>query len=891
MKCKCITCGTEITNDVYCKEHVHILNNTIRFFRTITSIREPEFNGPHEAELTLSGDRRPTTLRRVVKWFEKSGYKKWSRISLRDETYKSLKVDVIANSDDVFVDVNWLATPLRSICYEIAGNLDYTDTGYRLRINWNNWQKIKRVIDDFYPIQVIDTKIKNWAPTARKKSSNPDTMRLVSDGKYTCELALNRGKIIGGEWVATENGIADFKNLFAGSSRQGSKSFGNFGRRFIAPATIENLETIIKLTVQPQDIKVEACSMIVEQTKRDTALAKTFPWRMHTDRYDKNKLHRYVYDIIEDDFFGGLIDTKEIVNETETWRDWLNIYEPYSQQKIVAAASVLAKYVGWWIDMRVGKTPTAMMLMRYLLDKNLVDHFVVVAPAINVYDPWFSELERQGCFRVCTLDEGSQIDEQSIRSEAYDIYVVSYSSLSARLPIMQWYWSMERVGWTFDETSLIKNPSSKRAKACRYATEHAPYVYALNGTPLAQGPQDIWSQQIVIDQGITFGTSFERFSTYWLKRAGTGKFIIDSDMSTLFELRLAGSSIRYLRSEADQFSGRDKNFRYIAMPPTGEIKESTKEILAGYTRDEQDNERGIKENILTIYGHLRECCASYNKYEVVEGSCDYNRVRHSMNPKVVWIRTFLKSNPGQPMIIFSENSEMEDWIMEMLDHERVSYSSLRKKGGSGTLSGHERMYQLKEFQEGRTRVILMKSVSAKGVTLNRIPAVKAGLGSYPVIIYTQPTWSLIDWEQSQDRAVGTDPKTKKSISTMVYVLVIRGSIEQQIVGALRKKKKVAETLLADAARTGYENPFESMDFSTDSEEELDEIFDSEEMEARYLLSLAPQKKLTERMIIKADIKYRANKYGTNQKTQEMRPLSRTAVYLLAKLEPEAEDAK
>lgn len=51
-----------------------------------------------------------------------------------------------------------------------------------------------------------------------------------------------------------------------------------------------------------------------------------------------------------------------------------------------------------------------------------------------------------------------------------------------------------------------------------------------------------------------------------------------------------------------------------------------------------------------------------------------------------------------------------------------------------------------------------------------------------------------------------------------------------------------------------------------------------------MLGLAPQKKLSRRMITKADNRYKAKKYGTTQKAQEGRPPSVHAMYLLNKFE-------
>lgn len=883
----CFKCGDWSDSELLCTEH----DNKERYLRIEGSKNGPKYSGILAAENHLLENRSGGTIRGLVKWTIESGYHKWASVVLKELTLKSLEVKATGNKADhtISITLYHVGSRLMRELWKLQYKLTYTgqitsstQQSSVYTIEWNDWPKLKGIIEELYPKRSYDADVEHWYHIKSVLSSNPRTMKSVNRQTYTSELALNRGKICGGEFIATKEGFTRFEDMFRDSHRIGSKKVGRFGRRYRAPASIENLESIISVCEQPLDVSIEACTEIYRQSIHQRALSQTFRWRMCTKKYNEDGLHRYIYNEKESRF-NPLLTEKIKEDLLEEWDNYLNIYKPYSQQKITAEASWKAKYVSWWIDMRVGKTPTALMLMNRGLRESKVDQWIVVAPAINLYDPWFTELEKQGAFRVCVLDEGSATDLENIKSEAFDVYLVSYSSLGRRLPMMHKYWGMDRVGVVMDETSLIKNHKSNRAKACIRLTEHSPYVFALNGTPLAQGPQDIFPQQMAVDQGVTFGTSIHQFYERWLEKVGPNKFRVEKNSSTLFELRLAGSSIRYIRSEADQFNRRDKNFRYVVMPNTKAQKKATKEIVLGFTRDEKDNERDIKSCILTVYGHLREVCAGYDKYEIVPDSGDYRRVRHKVDPKITWIRAFLKGNPGVPMIVFSEFSESEDRLMETLESEGILYSSMRKHGSKSTRKGQERMEEIRKFQEGETRVIIMKTVSAKGVTLNRKPAVKAGIGSYPSIVYMQPTWSLIDWEQSQDRAVGTDDRSGNSISTMIYALIIQGSIEEAIVKALRGKKNVAETLLADAARSGYSNPFEGMDLSG-SDFDGDEFFDSEDMEARYALGLAPQKKLSERAILKADLKYRAKKYGTTQKVASGFPRSAHAAYLLSKHE-------
>ena len=52
--------------------------------------------------------------------------------------------------------------------------------------------------------------------------------------------------------------------------------------------------------------------------------------------------------------------------------------------------------------------------------------------------------------------------------------------------------------------------------------------------------------------------------------------------------------------------------------------------------------------------------------------------------------------------------------------------------------------------------------------------------------------------------------------------------------------------------------------------------------ARYTLALAPHKKLSRKMILEADARYKAKKYGGTQKAAKLSPNSEWAIMLLDK---------
>ena len=560
----------------------------------------------------------------------------------------------------------------------------------------------------------------------------------------------------------------------------------------------------------------------------------------------------------------------------------------FSQQKICAEVAWAHRRIGLWLDMRLGKTLIGLAVAKRALKEKLIDRVLVVSPVTNLYDPWIPEAEKQR-FEIYCCDGTKAEDIAAFGDDEIEMFMVGYEKLKNRLEYMQAEWDMERLCVIMDETSAIKNPQAKRTKACHDLCEHPEFVLALNGTPMEQGPSDIWSQQYCIDRGRTFGVTFGQFEHNFLGRDYSGRLRLRKTRQSVFEMLLAASSMRYIRSEGDQFKGKDKNFRYITIPPTDQMVLSTNRIIKGVQLENSGDVQAIKSCILVVYGHLREAAAGYDKFEEVEDSGVYERRRHDFDPKETWVRTFCKGNPGQPLVIYTEFSESEDRLMEMLERENITYASLRPKHGS-PYPPHVRQEQIQKFNSGDARVFICKNSQARGITLNRLEAVSNGIGTYPSIVYMQAAWSLGAWKQSQDRCVGVDPSTGRNIATMVYVLVIQGSIEEKIVKALRAKQGVAEGLLKDAGRDGYSNPFEEMDMSGEGEK-LDELFDAQDYEARYVLELPPQKKLTEKIITKAGVKLVARRLGIPIRVAEERPLPLDAVFLLSKLSKDGETDK
>jgi hypothetical protein len=398
----------------------------------------------------------------------------------------------------------------------------------------------------------------------------------------------------------------------------------------------------------------------------------------------------------------------KVVNKVEKhehilteWLRYARAYRPYSQQVWGAEELYRLRYLLIWYDMRTGKTLTAIMANKRFLEEGSTDLVLVVCPKSNMYNPWVEELEKEG-LDVRILDGTTEEDLLSIseRSKQDDTlaqrgrpnaYVINYERLGSRLWMMDQHWDMTRVGVVLDESSAIKNPSSSRSKAAHSlcCSRNRPYsVSVLNGTPMEQGPIDFWSQAHCIDPyGLLFEPTFGRYKDKWLYEVGQGKWVPSDKLA--FEMLVATTGIRYVRGEADQFSGRDKNLRYVSLKATKQMVEQSENVQAGFVAKADGTEQELAPCILSTYGFLREICSGYDKFREVEHG-PYIRQRHEIDPKLLWLRCWIESHPTEPLVVYLEYDEQEERLKEMLDEMKVSWSGTKEKGQ------YRRAYRLRE---------------------------------------------------------------------------------------------------------------------------------------------------------------------------------------------------
>ena len=157
----------------------------------------------------------------------------------------------------------------------------------------------------------------------------------------------------------------------------------------------------------------------------------------------------------------------------------------------------------------------------YLFRAGKIDSVIIAAPK-GVYRNWINqeyEIHMPDDIQEFTdtelwsplltkknLDRLSNFLSPSHRLKFFVINIEALSSDKGKNYLTR-FLNMGKTFFVVDESSAIKNRSARRTKACLKLSRLAKYRRILTGTPVTQGPLDLWSQMNFLDEYI-FQNSF-----------------------------------------------------------------------------------------------------------------------------------------------------------------------------------------------------------------------------------------------------------------------------------------------------------------------------------------------------------------------------------------------
>jgi len=440
----------------------------------------------------------------------------------------------------------------------------------------------------------------------------------------------------------------------------------------------------------------------------------------------------------------------------------------------------------FYMDMGTGKTKTSLDLFAaYFLDQK-IDRLLIVTK-FSTRKNWEREigihLPLQADTMILNTTRAKAFEDWNTSVDGrLKVLIVGTESLAAGNAILyaeKFVSVSTRVGMVVDEAHMIKNHSAVRSKNCLKLGRHAAYRLVMTGTPVANGPMDVYMQFEFLDSNIIGIGDFYSFRNRYAIMGGyEQKEIVGyQNMEELIEL-IAPFVYQVRKSEVlSELPPKVYETREVKM--TDEQRRLYKDIAK---RDQTvSGDRGITvKSVLERMLRLQE---------ITGGVITYERNPDMWNPQKFEHCRIPGANPKiDELLSIAEESEVSTIVWcRFLEEIRIVVGALQVRYGRGAVveihggvGEEDRDRNVQELFQTKKARFLVGNATTGGVGLNMTAA--------ELVVYYSNSFSFTDREQSEDRAhrIGQ----QKSVT---YIdLVAEGTVDAVVAQALREKKDVSE---------------------------------------------------------------------------------------------------
>lgn len=490
--------------------------------------------------------------------------------------------------------------------------------------------------------------------------------------------------------------------------------------------------------------------------------------------------------------------------------------EPYPFQRTIWEDTKDKKTHALFMEQGTGKTKVTLDTVGWQYHLNHVKNLMVVAPS-GVHRNWVADeipkhlpdgiprmLVSYQTNRAGTRMQKEALDSLMRYSKGLSVLAMSYDAFMTQ--------SGKNAAWEFmkkkklmhvlDESTRIKNPKADRTKVVMKSGPYSDYRRILSGTPVANGPFDIWAPINFLDPQFWIKhrlSNFFVFRHYFgnivKRRANLGhEFEFVSGYRNLHELHdlLKPLSTRVTKAEVlKDLPPKVYSTRYFEMSPEQEKI---------YRQVEQECEVMLEGHVLTMELALTRLL------RLQQVTCGYlPRPMDDLNGSGT--EEPYITLPGKPARLNALSDATEDistqgiiWARFTRDIDLICDMLNQKgRGGAvrydGTQNEDQRANALTRFRNQEAQWFVGNAaVGGEGLTLTEAK----------IVIYYNNSFKFTERAQSEDRPhrIGQD-------SSVSYIdLAAIGTVDEDIVRALLKKLEIANIITGDAKKDWIGSPDE-----------------------------------------------------------------------------------
>lgn len=424
-----------------------------------------------------------------------------------------------------------------------------------------------------------------------------------------------------------------------------------------------------------------------------------------------------------------------------------------------------------FLDCGLGKTVIALTaIWRLLYDSFDVSRVLIIAPLRVARDTWISELCKWEHLKRLRMERviGSEKERIAALSRKAELYIINRENVSWLVK----HYTGRRLPFdmlVIDELSSFKNSKAKRFIALKRVLGQFDRVLGLTGTPAPNGLEDLWPQLFLLDKGQRLGRTMRSYIDMYFDTPNSWlpyKHALKPGAEAQIYERIGDICVSMKASDHIAMPERVDNIVELKLSSREEklYRQMERDMLLPYADGDI-----LAINAATLAGKL---------LQLANGACydEFHNVRLIHNRKLDALEDLIEAANGKPVL-----------VMYSYQHD---LARIQERFGKYSPSNPDGVRELKTVQDmedwnaGRIPVAVTQPAST-GHGLN----LQHG-GS--TIVWFGLNWSLELYEQANARLW----RQGQNETVVIHHLVVKGTMDEQVMRALHSKAADQEALLA-----------------------------------------------------------------------------------------------
>lgn len=447
--------------------------------------------------------------------------------------------------------------------------------------------------------------------------------------------------------------------------------------------------------------------------------------------------------------------------------------KPFRHQVLGYNIGIQLPNVAILAEMGCGKSliATAIAGRRYL--DGQIKKLLVVCPT-SIMFVWQDEFEKFADFPYSLIVLNGPVKKriqllQDFQGPGLQVVVINYEA-TWRMEDELKKWAPDMI--ICDESQRIKTPSAQQSKCMHRLGKIAKYKMILTGTPVTQGPLDFFSQYKFLDPGI-FGNSYYAFRARYAVMGGfEGRQVISyQNLPELIE-KAHSIAFRVTKAEALDLPDQIDTIRYCELEPKAQrmYEQMRKECVAELS----DEKTVTAANVLAKLLRLQQMTGGF----LGDGEGIVQKVSSA---KLLVLKEILEDiviDAGKKLVIFARFRPEIAAIEKLLQELNIKYECIH-----GDIDMGARGEKVKAFQTDPDTKVFVAQLQTAGLGITLTAADTA--------VFYSLDFSFANYDQAKARLhrIG-----QKNNVTNIH-LVVKGTVDAKVMGALKKKKNVADVVV------------------------------------------------------------------------------------------------